>query len=91
MQTRFKNVFDCIEAPSATDFTADLGKFDVPTLILHGDADQIVPIGASAPLRRSSSGRRSEGLQGRRMAETHRDQLNRGELSRRYEGECFWR
>ncbi|HWF03435.1 MAG TPA: alpha/beta hydrolase [Candidatus Angelobacter sp.] len=43
-------VIDCIKAFSETDFTEDLKKFDVPTLILHGDADQIVPIGASAML-----------------------------------------
>src|ERR1700674_2692766 len=45
-----KAVFDCIKAFSETDFTEDLKKFDVPTLILHGDDDQIVPIGASAVL-----------------------------------------
>jgi len=45
-----KNALDCIKAFSETDFTADLKKFDVPTLILHGDDDQIVPIGASALL-----------------------------------------
>jgi non-heme chloroperoxidase len=45
-----KNTFDCIKAFSETDFTADLKKFDVPTLILHGDDDQIVPIGAAAML-----------------------------------------
>jgi non-heme chloroperoxidase len=44
----FKPVLDCIKAFSETDFTEDLKKFDVPTLILHGDDDQIVPIGASA-------------------------------------------
>lgn len=48
MQAGHKNTFDCIEAFSETDFTEDLKKFDVPTLILHGDDDQIVPIGASA-------------------------------------------
>ncbi|MET0504165.1 MAG: alpha/beta hydrolase, partial [Luteibacter sp.] len=42
--------YDCVKAFSETDFTEDLKKFDVPTLILHGDDDQIVPIGASAPL-----------------------------------------
>jgi non-heme chloroperoxidase len=42
--------YDCITAFSETDFTEDLKKFDVPTLILHGDDDQIVPIGASALL-----------------------------------------
>jgi non-heme chloroperoxidase len=45
-----KNTYDCIKAFSETDFTEDLKKFDVPTLILHGDDDQIVPIGASAML-----------------------------------------
>ena len=40
--------YDCIKAFSETDLTEDLKKFDVPTLILHGDDDQIVPIGASA-------------------------------------------
>ena len=39
--------YDCIKAFSETDFTEDLKKFDVPTLILHGDDDQIVPIAAS--------------------------------------------
>ncbi|MHB8058021.1 MAG: alpha/beta fold hydrolase [Desulfuromonadaceae bacterium] len=50
MQAGFKGVIDSITAFSETDFTKDLGKFDVPTLILHGDDDQIVPIGASALL-----------------------------------------
>jgi non-heme chloroperoxidase len=45
-----KAVYDCIKAFSETDQTEDLKKFDVPTLILHGDDDQIVPIGASAML-----------------------------------------
>ncbi len=45
-----KAVFDCVKAFSETDFTEDLKKFDVPTLILHGDDDQIVPIGAAAML-----------------------------------------
>ena len=45
-----KAAYDCIKAFSETDFTEDLKKFDVPTLILHGDDDQIVPIAASAML-----------------------------------------
>jgi non-heme chloroperoxidase len=48
MQAGFKNVFDCIKAFSETDQTEDLRKFNVPTLLIHGDDDQIVPIGASA-------------------------------------------
>jgi non-heme chloroperoxidase len=50
MQAGFKGVIDCIQAFSETDFTEDLKTFDVPTLIMHGDDDQIVPIGASAML-----------------------------------------
>jgi non-heme chloroperoxidase len=48
MMAGFKPVYDCIKAFSETDFTEDLKRFDVPTLILHGDDDQIVPIDASA-------------------------------------------
>jgi len=50
MMCGHKNAYDCIKAFSETDFTEDLRKFDVPTLIIHGDDDQIVPIGASAML-----------------------------------------
>jgi non-heme chloroperoxidase len=47
MQSGHKNALDCIKAFSETDFTEDLRKFDVPTLVLHGDDDQIVPIDAA--------------------------------------------
>jgi non-heme chloroperoxidase len=50
MQAGFKNAYDCIKVFSETDLTEDLKKIDVPTLIIHGDDDQIVPIGASALL-----------------------------------------
>jgi non-heme chloroperoxidase len=45
-----KAAYDCVKAFSETDFTEDLKKFDVPTLVLHGDDDQIVPIGAAGML-----------------------------------------
>jgi non-heme chloroperoxidase len=45
-----KGQFDCIKQFSEVDYTEDLKKFDVPTLILHGDDDQIVPIGAAGLL-----------------------------------------
>jgi len=48
MMGGIKAQYDCIKAFSETDFTADLRKIDVPTLVMHGDDDQIVPIGASA-------------------------------------------
>ena len=50
MMCGFPGSYFCIKAFSETDQTEDLQKFDVPTLILHGDDDQIVPIGASAML-----------------------------------------
>jgi pimeloyl-ACP methyl ester carboxylesterase len=50
MQAGFKGVIDRIKAFSETDSTEDLKKFHIPTLVLYGDDDQIVPIGASALL-----------------------------------------
>jgi non-heme chloroperoxidase len=50
MMAGHKAVFECIKAFSETDFTEDLIKFNVPTLILHGDDDQIVPIADTALL-----------------------------------------
>ncbi len=47
VQAGHKATYDCIKAFSETDFTEDLKKFDVPTLIVHGDDDQIVPIDAA--------------------------------------------
>lgn len=48
MQAGHKNTFDSIKAFSETDFRSDLKKFDIPTLIIHGDDDQLVPIENSA-------------------------------------------
>ena len=50
MMGGLKAEYDCVKAFSETDFTEDLKKIDVPTLILHGDDDQIVPINDSALL-----------------------------------------
>ena len=50
MQGSFKAQYDCIKQFSETDFTEDLKKIDLPTLILHGDEDQMVPIGNSSLL-----------------------------------------
>ena len=79
MQCGFKAAYDCIKAFSETDHTEDLKKFDVPTLILHGDDDQIVPIGASALL----SSKIVKGAQLKvypglphGMCSTHKDQIN---------------
>ena len=48
MQAGLKNSYDSIKAFSETDFTADLKKFDVPTLVMHGEDDQVVPVKDSA-------------------------------------------
>jgi non-heme chloroperoxidase len=48
MQSGLKNAYDSVKAFSETDFTEDLKKFDVPTLVLHGEDDQIVPVHDSA-------------------------------------------
>jgi non-heme chloroperoxidase len=48
MQVGLKNTYECVKAFSETDFTEDLKKFDVPTLFLHGEDDQVVPLANSA-------------------------------------------
>jgi non-heme chloroperoxidase len=48
MQVGLKNTYDCVKAFSETEFHEDLRKFDVPTLLMHGEDDQIVPIDASS-------------------------------------------
>jgi non-heme chloroperoxidase len=79
MQGGLKNQLDCIKAFSETDFTEDLKKFDVPTLIIHGDDDQIVPIDASAHassqlINNATLKIYAGGAHG--LADTHKDQLN---------------
>jgi non-heme chloroperoxidase len=76
--------YDCVKAFSETDFTEDLKKFDVPTLIMHGDDDQIVPIGASALLSaklvKNATLKVYPGLP-HGMCTTHTDQINADLLS----------
>jgi non-heme chloroperoxidase len=79
MQGGLKNELDCIKAFSETDFTGDLKKFDVPTLIIHGDDDQIVPIGPSAHassrlVKNATLKVYPGGSHG--LADTHKDELN---------------
>jgi len=79
MRAGHKNTFDCIKAFSETDFTEDLKLFDVPTLIVHGDDDQVVPIGASArsaaKIVRNATLKVYAGAP-HGLADTHKDQLN---------------
>jgi non-heme chloroperoxidase len=84
MMCGLPGAYDCIKAFSETDLTEDLKKIDVPTLILHGDDDQIVPIGASAML----SSKLVKGAQLKvytglphGMCSTHKDRINEDLLS----------
>lgn len=79
MMAGHKNTLDCIKAFSETDFTEDLKQFDVPTLIVHGDDDQIVPIDAAgraaAQLVRKATLKVYPGAP-HGLTDTHKDQLN---------------
>ena len=79
MQVGLKGAYDCVKAFSETDLTADLKRFDVPTLIIHGDDDQIVPIVTSALLSaklvRNATLKIYPGA-GHGLPLTHKDQFN---------------
>ena len=79
MQVGLKAAYECIKAFSETDLTEDLKKFDVPTLVVHGDDDQIVPIADSALLSskivKNSTLKVYPGASHGLMT-THKDQLN---------------
>ncbi|HYI29089.1 MAG TPA: alpha/beta hydrolase [Bradyrhizobium sp.] len=79
MMTGAKNTLDCIKAFSETDFTEDLKKFGVPTVVIHGDDDQVVPVGRSALVssklvKNATLKIYKGGPHG--ITDTHKDQLN---------------
>lgn len=84
MQTSPKATYDCVTALSETDFRTDLAAFDVPTLVLHGDEDQVVPYGPTGP-------RSAQAIAGARLVTyggaphglflTHKDRVNADLLS----------
>src|SRR6185503_2609690 len=79
MQSGLKNAYESVKAFSETDFTEDLKKFDVPTLVLHGEDDQVVPV-------KESSKKTARLIKGAReiyypgaphgITATHQDQIN---------------
>jgi len=74
-----KNTFDCIKAFSETDFREDLKKVDVPTLVIHGDDDQVVPIAAAGRstaklVKNAKLIEYAGGPHG--ITDTHKDRLN---------------
>src|SRR5690348_1945030 len=84
MQAGIKGVYDCIKVFSETDLTEDLKRFDIPTLIIHGDDDQIVPIADSALLSsKIVKGATLKIYPGapHGLPTTHQDQLNEDLLS----------
>jgi len=79
MMSGHKNAYDSIKAFSETDFTEDLKKFDIPTLIVHGDDDQIVPIAAAALASKTLVPHAELKVYPgapHGLAHTHKDQLN---------------
>ena len=79
MQAGLKNAYDCIKAFSETDFTEDLKKLDVPTLVMHGEDDQVVPIKDSAKKSaRLIKGAKEIYYPGRPhgLTATHQDEVN---------------
>ena len=84
MQVGLKAVYECVKAFSETDFTKDLGTFDVPTLVMHGEDDQIVPIAVSGKKSvRLIKGARQLFYPGlpHGLTATHADQVNRDLLA----------
>ncbi len=84
MMAGHKNSFDGIEAFSETDFTEDLKKFDVPTLVIHGDDDQVVPIDSAG----RAAAKLVEGAElivypgaPHGITDTHKDRLNQDLLA----------
>ncbi len=79
MLTSLPATYDCIKAFAETDFTEDLKRFDVPTLIMHGDDDQVVPIAITAMLSsrivKDATLKVYPGLP-HGMCSTHKDQIN---------------
>lgn len=79
MQGGHKNTYDSIAAFSATDFRPDLKRFDIPTLVIHGDDDQIVPIDAAGKAAASQiKGAKLIVYPGapHGLTDTHKDRLN---------------
>ena len=79
MQAGLKAAYDCVKAFSETDFTEDLKKIDIPALFIHGDDDQIVPIGAAALIAsKIVKGSTLKVYRGapHGLTATHRDQFN---------------
>jgi non-heme chloroperoxidase len=84
MQAGLKNAYESIKAFSETDFTEDLKKFDVPTLVMHGEDDQIVPVkDAAKKSARLIKGSKEIYYPGapHGLTATHQDQLNADLLS----------
>lgn len=84
MMAGHKNTYDSIKAFSETDFTEDLKKFDRPTLIVHGDADQVVPVDASAKASKKLVPHAELKIYPgapHGITDTHKDQLNNDMLA----------
>ena len=78
MQSGLKNSYECVKALSEADFTEDLERFDIPTLLIHGEDDQVVPVGNSKTVGEHHQERQGHLLPGR-AARPHRDPSRPGQ------------
>ena len=83
MQSGLKNSYECVQALSETDFTEDLERFDVPTLLIHGEDDQVVPVTNSTRSARIIKNAKDIYYPGapHGLTATHQDQVNADLLS----------
>ena len=78
MQSGLKNSYECVQSLAESDFTDDLEKFDVPTLLIHGDDDQVVPVGNSMKSARIIKNAKDIYYPGapHGITATHQDEIN---------------
>lgn len=83
MQSGLKNSYECVESLGETDFTHDLERFDVPTLLIHGDDDQVVPVSNSERSARIIPNAKDVYYPGapHGLTATHQDEVNADLLS----------
>jgi non-heme chloroperoxidase len=78
MQSGLKNSYECVQSLGESDFTGDLERFDVPTLLIHGEDDQVVPCANSVRSARILENAKDTYYPGapHGLTATHQDQVN---------------
>jgi non-heme chloroperoxidase len=78
MQSGLKNSYECVQSLGESDFTDDLEKFDVPTLVIHGEDDQVIPVGNAVKAARIITNAKDIYYPGapHGITATHQDEIN---------------